>query len=207
MKTTFSALVAATASLLLLTACASGPGTEPTSTPGVSLAEVNAVPPAGEVTGQGMVMDDAGTVKLCLGAIMESYPPQCHGIPMHGWSWDGVSESETQEALTWGMYAVTGTFDGTAFTLTKQPIMLALYDAIADEDPTGGTAGTTSEARLALIQSEVGEQLGARLLGSAARNGYLWVDVLWDDGTLQDAADETFGDDVVILRSALRDVS
>jgi len=28
--------------------------------------------------------------------------------------------------------------------------------------------------------------------------------VVWDDGTWQDAADEEFGDDVVVIRSALR---
>ncbi len=39
---------------------------------------------------------------------------------------------------TWGAYAVYATFDGERLTNTDAPIMLALYDPIAPEDPTGG---------------------------------------------------------------------
>lgn len=36
--------------------------------------------------------------------------------------------------------------------------------------------------------------------------GYVWLQVVWDDGTIQDAADAEFGDDVVIVTSSLREI-
>ena len=45
----------------------------------------------------------------------------------------------------------------------------------------------------------------AQFVSSSIENGYLWVDVVWDDGTLQDAADAAYGEGVVVVRSALRD--
>ena len=34
----------------------------------------------------------------------------------------------------------------------------------------------------------------------------MWAQVIWDDGTLQDAADAEYGDGVVIVQSALRPI-
>ncbi len=154
-------------------------------------------------------MDIGGSVELCLGAVAESYPPQCAGVPMTGWTWDGVEGAERSGEVSWGAYAVTGRYDGETFTLTGQPMLLALYDPMAPEDPTGGGTGDTAEPRLIEIQDQLPELLGddgASYLGSFPDRGYLWVDMVWDDGTLQDAADEDFGDDVVVIRSALRPV-
>lgn len=106
--------------------------------------------------------------------------------------------------MTWGAYSVRGTYDGSTFTITGDPVMLALYDPIAPVDPTGGVRGTASEDELADIQDGLPDVLGDNLLSSYSENGWLWVDVVWDDGTLQDAADATYGEGVMVVRSAMR---
>jgi len=165
---------------------------------------VQPAPPEGEVAAQGTVMDVGGEVELCLGAVAESYPPQCSGIPMDIWSWDNIEGSETSGDVTWGAYAVQGTYDGKAFSVTQPPVMLALYDPMPFPDPTGGKAGNGDDDTLAGIQEELPDLLGDDYLSSYPENGYLWVDVVWDDGTLQDAADADYGDRVVVIRSAMR---
>lgn len=190
----------AAASVLLLAGCAtssagSGSGAVVWDTPS---------PPAGKVSAQGTVMDVDGTVELCLGAIAESYPPQCSGIPVEGWSWDGIEGWETSGDVTWGAYAVRGTYDGSTFAVTGDPVMLALYDPIAPADPTGGKPGTATEAELTEMQDALPALIGDGFLASYPENGWLWVDVVWDDGTLQAAADETYGEGAVVVRSAIR---
>lgn len=164
-------------------------------------------PPAGEVIAQGTVMDVGGDVELCLGAIAESYPPQCSGIPLEGWSWEGVDGYETAGDVTWGAYAVQGTYDGERFASTAPPMLLALYDPIAPEDPTGGEPGAGTEDELLTIQEELPELLGDGYLSSFPDDGWLRVQVVWDDGTWQSAADERWGPDRVVVFSALRPVA
>ena len=67
-------------------------------------------PPDGEVVGVGTVMDvGQGDPELCLGAIAESFPPQCSGIPITNWDWAPVKDtSESSGTTRWGSYAVTG---------------------------------------------------------------------------------------------------
>ncbi|HEX5858223.1 MAG TPA: hypothetical protein VFY91_08960 [Microbacterium sp.] len=195
----------AAASALALSACAT-PSDGPDGAGARTIGSVSPAPPAGEVVAQGTVMDVGGEVELCLGPIMESYPPQCDGIPMDIWSWDNIEGSETSGDATWGAYAVQGTYDGEAFSVTQPPVMLALYDPMPFPDPTGGEPGGTDEATLAQIQEELPGLLGAHHLASYTENGYVWADVVWDDGTLQDAADADYGDGVVVIRSAMRPV-
>lgn len=198
--------------MLVLNGCTGTPGSAPPTSSadadGPRLGAEAPTPPAGEVTGTGTVMDENGAVEFCLGPIMESYPPQCSGIPIEGWSWDGVEGSEASGTTRWGAYALTGTYDGERFTPTQPPILLALYDPMMPEDPTGGETGDTSEERLLEIQAQLDGRLGddgSTYFGSYPERGYLWVDVLWDDGTYQNAADAEFGDGVVVIRSALRE--
>ncbi|WP_244631919.1 hypothetical protein [Microbacterium sp. Se63.02b] len=155
--------------------------------------------------GVGTVLDVAGDVQLCMGVIMESYPPQCQGVPLDGWTWDGVDGSETSGTTTWGQYAVYASYDGERLTNTDQPIMLALYDTVAPEDPTGGVEGTTAEDELVRVQDDIAARLGSEALTVATDRGYVWLTVVWDDGTMQDAADAEYGDGVVIVTSALRE--
>jgi hypothetical protein len=201
-------LAVAAASVISLAGCATPAATPAASDapPGESLGSLWPAPPEGEVVAQGTVMDIAGAPELCLGAIAESYPPQCSGVPIANWSWEGVDGSETSGEVTWGAYAVQGTYDGTDFTVTQPPIMLALYDPMALPDPTGGKPGAGAEADLLRIQESLPKRLGDAYLSSSPENGWLWVDVVWDDGTWQDAADADFGEDVVVIRSAMRPV-
>ena len=190
----------AAASLALLVGCAASAG----SGDAVRFGEVYPQPPDGDVVGQGTVMDVGGEVELCLGGVAESYPPQCSGIPLAGWSWQGVDGSETSGDVQWGTYAVQGTYDGETLAVTAPPIMLALYDPMPLPDPTGGEPGKGVEASLLAINEELPDRLGDEYLTSWIENGYLWVEVVWDDGTMQDAADAEFGVDIVVVRSALR---
>ncbi|MDR7111967.1 hypothetical protein J2X03_001844 [Microbacterium trichothecenolyticum] len=195
--------IAATAAVVLLaaSACASG---SPDGTPApASLGAVTPIPPEGEVAATGTVLDTGGAAQLCLGAVAESYPPQCTGIPLEGWTWDGVDGAESSGEVTWGAYAVRGAYDGETFTSTQPPILLALYDPIRPEDPTGGRPGAGDEATLTAIQDELPDKLGDAYLASSAQDGWLWVDVVWDDGSWQEAADAEYGADTVIIRSAI----
>lgn len=190
---------------LVLASCASPAGAGATggatggATPGTDWPAV----PTGEVVAQGTVMDVNGATELCLGAIAESFPPQCSGIPLEGWSWEGVEGAESSGDVTWGAYAVHGTYDGEGFTVTQPPVMLALFDPMMIEDPTGGRPGAGDDTELAGIQEDLPTLLGAELLSSSVIDGWLWVDVVWDDGTWQRAADADYGADRVIIRSAL----
>lgn len=191
---------------LLLSACSNGAsagssGGSPTeSTPPTADART-------EVIGQGTVIQvgDAGP-ELCLGPIAQSYPPQCSGPTVLGWDWASVDQSETAGGVRWGTYAVFGTWDGTSLTTTQDAIPLALYDAMPIEDPRrdGSRPGSTDEAELARIQSELTLPESTPALGSYVAHGYLFVDVIFDDGTVQGLLDEQYGPEVVVVESALR---
>ena len=164
---------------------------------------------AGEVLGQGTVLQvDDEAPMFCLGAVMESYPPQCTGPEIVGWDWSEVEGSESASGVTWGTYAVQGTWDGTAFTVTQPPIMLALYDPMPIVDPftDPANAGSSTEAELTALQEKVHNDEFVEALTSWPENGYLFVHVLYDDGSVQAYFDELHGKDVVQVRSALRDV-
>jgi hypothetical protein len=148
-------------------------------------------------------MDIGGAAELCLGPVAESYPPQCSGIPLVDWSWEGVEGSETSGDVTWGSYAVQGEYDGEKYTVSAPPVMLALYDPMAFPDPTNGQPGSGEEAELLEIQDELPSLLGDGYLSSYPEDGWLKVDVVWDDGTWQAAADADYGDNVVLIRSAM----
>ncbi len=199
--------VLALAALLLLAGCGAegraidtdNPGDE-TSTP----ARPTEVPAAdGEVrTRQLATVMDTGRPELCLGPVAESYPPQCGGPPITGWRWaDHEGTFDQQGDVRWGEYVVTGTFDGQGFTATGA-VPAASYDA-PSEAPSPGSAPSRelSDTELAGIAEEVGALPGAQ--GAYASEGQVTVDVLYDDGSMQQWADATYGRDVVVVVSAL----
>ncbi|MFB7250900.1 hypothetical protein [Microbacterium sp. NPDC056234] len=198
--------------LLSISACTAQPGAPaPISSDapaGQSLGSLMPGPPDAAVIGTGTIMDIGGDVQLCLGPVAESYPPQCSGIPVTGWIWDGVDGSEQLDDVRWGTYAVTGDYDGESLTVTAPPVLLALYDAMPAEDASE-RRGAQSDEDLQQLQDEIATRFSAApemLLGSSPANGLLLVDVVWDDGTMQQAADDDFGADAVVIRSALREV-
>lgn len=180
----------------------------------------------GEVRTRGIVtvLDDGDRPELCLGAVAESWPPQCGGPPLVGWDWrrqvevpgqpgggaGGAGEPRSFEragGVRWGQYALTGRWDGTALTLTTA-IPAALYDAVREEpepepprpqDPPDG-------ATLERIAGDLGRALpGAQ--SSSVQDGRVHVDVVYDDGSLQAWADGRYGPGVVMLTPALVDVA
>lgn len=191
-----------------LAACSSGSGgaSAPTSSASPTWNAASVPPPEGRVIGTGTVLDVGGEPRLCLGIVAESYPPQCSGLPLDGWTWDGVDGSESSGDTTWGTYAVYGTFDGERYAVTDPPIMLALYDPVRPEDPTGGVPGASSEAELAQVSDELSKAVGRDALTLWTERGYVWMQVVWDDGSVQNAMDAAYGDGVVVVTSALREI-
>lgn len=205
-RRSLAALVAGAA--LLLTSCAAAADAGGSAAPpGAALAALTPEAPTGEVIAQGTVLDDGSSVELCLGAVAESAPPQCSGIPLSGWSWAGLDDAASMGDATWGTYAVYGTYDGDAFTVTRTPVPLALFDPVAAPDPTEGKPGTATAADVASMQDAIPDAIGDAYLASSEQDGWVFVDVVWDDGTWQEAADQDFGAGKVIVRSAIREIS
>jgi hypothetical protein len=205
------------AGLLALSGCAgsAAPGAASTAAPG----EFPGPAAVGEVLAQATVLQKNGEdPQLCLGGVAESYPPLCGGPPILGWDWATVEQSESASGVTWGSYAITGTWDASAFTVTQAPIPLSLYDPIAqiDRRRDPANAGPSDETALLALQEQLHaadynpaqstDWSEAPILGDWPENGYLWVNVIYDDGSIQRFFDNQFGTDVVAVQSALQDV-
>jgi hypothetical protein len=192
--------------MLALTACAGDavPGAEVPRTlpPYVAFPQPRLT--GDELVGQGTVLQKGDAEpQFCLGGVEESYPPQCGGPTILGWDWSLAQHSESVSGTTWGTYAVFGTWDDTVFTQTQPPIPLSLYSPVGSPDPRQDpkTPGVSNEAALTEIQASLNQP---PVLSSRIMNGYLWLSVLYDDGTIQTYVDEQYGADVVIVQSALR---
>ncbi|GAB3769078.1 hypothetical protein [Microlunatus parietis] len=105
---------------VLLWACA------PIASPGQPAVPASGGPSArtGPVTTghPAMVLDDGSGAELCLGGVMESYPPQCSGPKLVGWDWsDRTGEFEEASGTRWGEFILTGRYDPAAgeFTPTE----------------------------------------------------------------------------------------
>ena len=203
------------AAVLLLGACGSPtptPGrgmTFPASSTAAVAGPVLAVPPAtGPVTGQGTVLQTPGGVaQLCLGPVMESYPPQCHGVPLVGWQWETTGPHEEADldgkVTRWSTYAVTGTFDGRTMTVSGS-VPLALYDTVAEPSPRPMAPPDLTADQWAEVESGVRLLPGMLTSVRDGDTGPVYVDVVHDDGTLQSWADTSFGVGAVRVTSALR---
>lgn len=194
----------AIAALLVVAGCATPPDDLPADVPdgpGAPAADAGT-----QLVGQGMVLQVGDNPpELCLGAIRESYPPQCDGIELVGWDWNAADGHETAGDSTFGMYAVWGMYNGDRFTVSDS-VMLALYDPMADEDPKKDpdNPGPASPTELETMQATLHDIAPFFILWSAPENGRVFVGVVYDDGTLQEWADAQFGDDVIAIRSALK---
>jgi hypothetical protein len=190
------ALIAA-ASLLFVAACgndtadtAEDPGSMPTAIPAAD----------GPVVGLGLVLD-AGEPGFCLGPIAESYPPQCTGLAMTGWDWsDHKGEFDNASGVRFGSFAVTGTFDGETLSY-ESAVPGALYDPAPWPEPTSSATEDHTQAELEDIAQQLGELPGA--LSTMPGDNLVVVDVVHDDGSLQDWADSRFGDGLVFVHSML----
>ena len=130
-------------------------------------------------------------VELCLGPIAESYPPQCGGPAITNWDWKSVDGMfEQQGDVRWGTFAVTGTWDGTAFTVSDA-IPAALYDPMPEEPPVYPEPSVDlSDTELQRIADEVSGLPGIQGAYADTETGHVLTDVTYDDGSYQDYVDE-----------------
>jgi len=211
------ATLALGALLFSLAGCGSGsddvaidPGAQPVDRPSSAHSGPPQPAPEGAVrTADLATVMDRGTAELCLGPIAESYPPQCGGPEITNWDWSehGHRAFEQQGDIRWGTYLVTGKWDGTSFEVTET-VPGALYDPASPEPtPTPTPAEDYSNSELERIAHELTDSLpglqGA--YGGEGTDGHVLVDVIYDDGTLQEWADEHYGTGVVLISSALVD--
>jgi hypothetical protein len=66
--------------------------------------------------------------------------------------------------------------------------------------PWEGTAGSGSEAQLELIRAETFSSHESSVLGSWTTNGYLILNVFYDDGALQGELDAKYGPKLVLVQ-------
>lgn len=203
------AVGALAATALLVAGCASPGADAPTApaTPG-SLTELPMPSPAGEVLGVGTVLGSAGELDgdqpvFCLGFVAESAPPQCHGPALLGWDWDAF-EHEESGGVRWVQgVALTGVYEQAAntFTVLGEPMSAAAITLPAVEVPDG----VLDEARGAEVQTEIAALDRQDFQGAWFERGtVVWI-VTYDDGSLQAAADAYYGEDAVLVSSALHD--
>ncbi len=195
----------ALAALLLVTAC--GSDGDPVAVDPGSSAGPTAIPAApGNVRTRAVVtVMDTGSPELCLGAVAESWPPQCSGPSIDGWDWTQYEGMYQKSGTTrWGQFVVSGTWDGSTFTYADA-IAGALYDPMAEPSPTYPPATVDhTHAELQEIADEVGRELPGAL-GAQVDGKHVLADVVYDDGSLQDHVDERYGEGVVLVTSALVD--
>ena len=127
--------------------------------------------PDGEVRTSGLVtvLDSGEGPQLCLGAVAESYPPQCGGPAVADFEWGDVGAEEAG-GVTWGSYALTGTYDGTTFTVTDA-IPAALYDAMAEPE-TGALEPACDDATTTDTKKVTPQDLDATLAAASALPTY-----------------------------------
>ena len=171
---------------------------------GGSVDRPTSIPAAdGPVTGMGTVIGGADP-QLCLGPVAESWPPQCSGFPIVGWDWSAVKGTfDTNGTINWGSYVVTGTWDGATFTLTESALSSALYDPMMPPSPTASPAVAHTQAELSDIQGEL-PGLPGYGSGWVDEKGYVVAQFVYDDGSIQAWLDQEYGENVVLVESALK---
>ena len=206
--------------VLLLAACggASDVAEDPADRD-ADAAPPTAVPAApGEVRTRGVVTvrDDGTRPEVCLGPVAESWPPQCEGVPLVGWDWrrerlvlgqpgDGDAAYQQASGVRWGRYALVGRWDGASFTLGTA-VPEAQYEPPSEEaEPLQEPERHLGEPALQALADRLAGRLPG-VLTTAVDDGRVHVEVIYDDGTLQEWADTTHGAGVVVLTSALVEV-
>lgn len=171
----------------------------------VTLATPTTVLPSTEYRGNvgGIIDSGDGRGPMLTFFWLDSLPPQGGSLPLAGFDWDMVEGEQTLSGVTWleESVGVTGTFDGTTFTLT-QPITdpftftddVLTYGTLTE----GCTEADTAPARAAL------DALDQQALGLIEGSDYVWdghcgvqVHAMFDTPELR-AALATLGDDVMV---------
>ena len=145
-------------------------------------------------TGLVTVLDDGPGPELCT-FVAESMPPQCSGTPMGAWDWAAHPEHEDQSGTKWGSFALTGTFDGTTFTVTEA-IPAALYDPMSEApEPELTTPCPAPADGWGVVDAAKTDQaaLDATFNAASALPGYAgaWIDQPLDPGVENGVMDLT----------------
>lgn len=214
--------VAAAALTIALAGCANaGSAPDAPASPGAS--DVPTAPDAPVVTGPdararladlpmpsttepmlaiGAVLERDGVALLCVGPVAESAPPKCGGPELVGWD-SAVFDHEETGGVRWAQgVAVEGTYDAAAQTFTQigEPMSAAAIQLPAIEVPPGDV----DEATLLAVQQDLGELGRVDIFGSYPEAGTLVLTVAYDDGSIQAALDDVYGEGVVFVVPAMR---
>jgi hypothetical protein len=162
----------------------SSPATSsPASTSSPSSSTPSAVPAQGDVVGVGTVLEKGSEGAMVCFGVLDSLPPQCSGPRLIGWDWASAPASEQRDGVRWGEYAVTGTWDGRALTLTTPAVTRAAYEQkhptprpgnafpTPCAEPAGGWAVVDPAATTAVTQTEA-----ITVAQGLPGFGALWVD-------------------------------
>ncbi|WP_314193223.1 hypothetical protein [uncultured Arthrobacter sp.] len=143
-----------------------------------------------------------------MGGVNDSYPPGCTGPTIHGWDWDSVDGEKRAANVIWGDYEVRGIWDGASFTVSKQPPQSFTpptepprnrpVDPLLDPR----NRGTGAKSRLEQIQRALWDSGQPVLSETQIENGYLFLWVPYDDGSIQAEMDKRFGPNLVAVRNA-----
>ncbi|SDZ55093.1 hypothetical protein SAMN05421684_6580 [Asanoa ishikariensis] len=68
----------------------------------------------------GAVLENAEHGPQLCRSVGDSLPPQCTGLDIVGWSWDGLDHEESG-GVRWGHFEIVATFDGVRLTLAEPP--------------------------------------------------------------------------------------
>jgi hypothetical protein len=201
--------LAVTLASLIIAAAGCGSTSDVAADPGAgggSVGRPTSIPAAdGPVTGMGTVIG-GDQPQLCLGAVAESWPPQCSGFPIVGWDWSAVKGTfDTNGTIKWGSYVVAGTWDGATFTLTRPAKSAATYDPMMPPSRTALPAVAHTQAELIDIQAEL-PGLPGYSSGWVDPAGFVRADFVYDDGSIQAWLDQEYGENVVMVVSALTQV-
>jgi hypothetical protein len=84
-------------------------------------------PPPVEYESVGGVLESPEHGPLIVSSWLESYPPQTDGgLRLTNWNWAEIPDAESAQGTTWvESYRLVGTWDGSAFTLTRSPVKAA----------------------------------------------------------------------------------
>lgn len=113
-------LLLAVALVVSLGACGEEPPERGTPRPDASASDLPAAAASDlyEATATVLESEEHGP-ELCLGAVLDSLPPQCDGVPVEGWDWADVGGEESRGGTTWGDFHVVGRYDGDSFSVTE----------------------------------------------------------------------------------------
>ena len=133
-------------------------------------------PSSGLYEANATVLDDGDGPELCLGAIAESLPPQCGGIPINGWTWDAIEGEQSAQGVTWGEFHVVGTYDGSSFTIERAGPLEAVprddSDPFATPCPEPAGGWTSSGPRIGEMDVNAAMRVAEDVPGYAG----LWID-------------------------------